>query len=102
MGDFAISKTETIFATLFGVGLWLMNFAVMAFTAELTDWYQYVAIAFFGSLYLFFILSAIIEPTSKLIPIKQEELEDHEYERITIIDKDLVATFKSEAAPDLY
>lgn len=85
MGDFAISKTESIFATLFGIGLWLMNFAVMGIS-EITAWYQYVIIAVFGCLYLFFIISAIIEPTSKLIPIKQEELEDHEYKRITIID----------------
>jgi hypothetical protein len=86
MGDFAISKTEATFATLFGIGLWLMNFAVMGFASEITAWYQYVIIAVFGSLYIFFIYSAIIEPTSKLIPIKQEELEDHEYKRITIID----------------
>ena len=92
MGTFAMSKYNAIFASAFGVFLFSLNFRVV-FMDLLDDvqWWQVLLLC----LYIFCIIMVIREPVTELAPMTEEELADHEYDRILVGDE--VQSEQSEA-----
>ena len=86
MGDFAISLPWTIFASIFGFGLFVMNFVIIFLENSFTHTWQYFIVIVFAVIYSCLILNAILEKTSPLKQITDKDMEDHEYERIEIPD----------------
>jgi hypothetical protein len=86
MGEFALSTNHLVFATAAGTLLFLMNFVIIFITTPFTEWWEYAAIGAFALVYIVFIFMAITEKTKPLRNITKEELEDHEYERLTVIE----------------
>ena len=60
--EFAISKTQTTFATILGVSLSLMNFYVIFADVKFQSWYECVIAVTVCSGYLSLILMIILEP----------------------------------------
>jgi hypothetical protein len=89
MGEFAMSRCSTIFATFCGVCLFLMNFVIVFVQKGETDWWVYLIIGIISIVYVTLIVLAIIVPVKPLKPISKEELEDHEYERVAVEGFDL-------------
>ena len=86
MGDFKISKASTIFATLFGFILFLMNFVIVFAEGQLEDPLQISGVVLGAIIYVGFIVTVIREPTKPLKKLTQKELDDHEYDRVVIDD----------------
>lgn len=63
-----------------------MNFVIILNQGNFTSWLEYGGIALFGVIYIALIMMAICEPTKPLKAISKEELEDHEYDRIEILE----------------
>lgn len=73
-----------IFASIFGIFLFTLNFVqIFDGAKDMSDWI-YVPIFMVGAVYISFIIITIKEPLSPLRRITKEELEDHEYDRIEI------------------
>ena len=94
MGQFAISKTSTYFASGFGVVLFLMNFVIIFYESDLTQVWIILVIVVLSVIYISFIVVVILEPTKPLKRITKEELEDHEFDRV-VIDDDFSESFDS-------
>lgn len=86
MGDFSLSLPWTIFASVFGFALFIMNFVIIFLENTFTATWQYFIVIIFAVVYCCLILNAILEKTSPLAPITEKDMEDHEYERIEIPD----------------
>lgn len=83
MGQFAVSKYNTYFATCFGIFLFSLNFRVVFFDLkENISWWQPLLLI----VYLVFIVKVISEPVRDLEEMSMEELEDHEYNRLEVDD----------------
>ena len=93
MGEFAISRCSTIFASCLGVALFLMNFVIIFTSEDEIQWWAILLIAVGSFIYLVLITLAIREPIKRLQDISILELNDHEYERINVegfdVDEDL-------------
>ena len=85
LGQFALPKWQLYFASFMGVGLFMGNFAIL-FDGDTYSWYAYVIISFVTLIYAIFIYLVIREPVKPLNMITTEELEDHEYERLEIVE----------------
>ena len=62
MGEFAITKTQTILASTFGVCLFTLNFALMFSNATNLSIGSIIAVFFAAILYLYLLSRAIREP----------------------------------------
>jgi natural resistance-associated macrophage protein len=87
MGQFRISRRKTIFASLFGLLLFSMNFVIIFGKIEFSSWWVILTAITVTLFYLAFILTVIAEPTKTLQPITIEELADQEYEKVEIEDQ---------------
>lgn len=87
MGQFRISRRKTIFASLFGLLLFSMNFVIIFGKIEFSSWWVILTAITVTLFYLVFILTVIAEPTKTLQPITIEELADQEYEKVEIEDQ---------------
>lgn len=84
MGDFAVSRFQYLFATFFGTCLFTMNFVILYIENRLSTPLHYAAAGLLTIVYCTFVVFAIVEPTRPLKTITQQEIEDHEYERVEI------------------
>ncbi len=63
-----------------------MNFVIILSDSDglFDNWTLLCAIIIGSTIYIGFIISAIMEPVSTLKKMTKEEMEDHEYERINV------------------
>ena len=80
MGDFALSKCHIGFASAAGALPFASNIAQLFSTLTL----PIIPVVIVTIIYLTLIITAICEPLSPLKRITKEEMEDHEYERVTV------------------
>ena len=93
MGQFRMSKATTLFATGFGIFLFLMNF-VLLFGDNDFSILAIVIIIIVSVVYVSFCVTVILEPISPLKKMTKEEYEDHEFDRV-IIDSEISGSFES-------
>ena len=81
MRSFAISTNQTIFASVCGIILSIMNFVVLdsEYTLSNEMYFIYLPLTL---IYFCFIALAIVEPTKELLDLTEEELNDHEYSQV--------------------
>ena len=84
MKEFAIPRWQWLPASAFGTGLFLMNFVLIFQKDTDFQWYHHVMIVVASLFYFFVIVKAILEPTTPLSPITQEDLDNHEYDQIEV------------------
>ena len=77
--EFAIPKWQTIFASFCGLTLTIMNFVVFNIECKHCFAKLYYIILPVSLIYFSFIGLAIFEPTTELVDLTKEELNDHEY-----------------------
>ena len=76
-----------IFATFFGIFLFLMNFIILFMNNSFDDTVFNIVVCLLCMIYLSLIAKTILEPTTFLKKLSKEQLEDHEYQKI-IIDEE--------------
>jgi Mn2+/Fe2+ NRAMP family transporter len=94
MGPFKMSKAATVFATAFGIFLFLMNF-VLLFNGTDFNTTEIILIVLVAIVYISFCLSVVMEPVKPLKKMTREEYEDHEFDRV-IIDSEISGSFDSD------
>mmetsp|Transcript_2304 Transcript_2304/g.3942 ORF Transcript_2304/g.3942 Transcript_2304/m.3942 type:complete len:208 (-) Transcript_2304:123-746(-) len=93
MGQFKMSRLSTVFASIFGVVLFLMNFVIIYMGS---DGFSLTAMSIIGVVsvvYVIFNIIVIVEPIKKLKKISKEELEDKEFKRVSVIDDDISESY---------
>lgn len=88
MATFALPKGQIIFASIFGVFLFTLNFFVVFQDAATVfdSWWKIALVSTVSLLYLTMIGICIMEPVQLLKKLTKEEINDHEYEKIIIQD----------------
>ena len=84
MKEFAIGRGTVIFASIFGVLLFLMNFVLLFVGSKIDNWWTILIIVVITIIYLYLIFRAIFEKTKPLPEITHEELEEAEYDRVDV------------------
>ena len=84
MNQFALPAWQIILASSLGLFLFSMNFITIFINSSLSHWWQFLIIIIVAILYLSFFVNAILEPVKELKSQSEEEIEDHEYEKINV------------------
>lgn len=87
MGPFALPKWQIVIASIFGVLLFFMNFFILL-QGENIEWYLILILVIVSLIYVYMIIKAIIEPSSELLKMTKEEMDDHEYDQVKVPDED--------------
>ena len=98
MGEFVVPKYQIAFASAFGFLLFIMNF-VMIFSTSATILKNpiiLVSIIVVSTVYIGLIITVIFEQIKPLRKLTQKEMEDHEYDRISVEDD-----FINETSPPI-
>ena len=66
MGSFALPRWQIIAASIFGLWLFAMNITIIVKESTLDSWGKIIAMAIAITFYIYFLLSAILEPTKPL------------------------------------
>lgn len=64
-----------------------MNFFLLL-QGDSLAWYLILVMVIVSLVYVYMIIKAIIEPTSDLLQMTQEEMNDHEYDQVKVPDED--------------
>ena len=88
MAEFTLTGFPLLFAVVFGIALFSMNFSLLFVDGTDLDFWQWLLIGISILIYFWVLYKTIREPISDLVPLTREELEDHEYDRIVIQSKD--------------
>lgn len=85
MGSFASSVGQIIFASIFGFGLFALNFIVIGQDGRFTDagWKDAVLVIF-SLLYVALIIKVILEPVQYIREQTDKELHDVEFKKVTV------------------
>jgi hypothetical protein len=100
MKEFVVPKYQIAFASIFGLLLFTMNFVIIFSNSdEALKNPIFLGLIILGSMiYISFILTVIREPVKPLREMTQEEIEENEYDRVSVEDDFVTetSTFSSD------
>ena len=87
MGSFALPRWQIIAASIFGFGLFCMNITIIVKESSFDSWGKIISMAIGISVYVYFLLTAILEPTKPLRELTEEELNNYDGDKIVVYDQ---------------